>query len=323
MDLFINNEKTMFELENEKNVFELIFGLSEILSKAEPKQFITKIILDEKEYSFADEDKLKDFLLNNLKKVEIETSDIYGVTIISLEQINNFLKLLEEIFINNQEKELISGLNEYVVWMKKGVNQIVKLFFNKENELEDEIKFYGKCDALSVLITNINKKDTRENALVIVDELKKYLDNIKNILIAAFKLPDKEYIFQSLKNLVENIEEIIPKLEKVTLLFQSGDDKESMNIVKSLTEILEKGINLFVLFKETFKLNMDNYVVKESDFETFFKSVTEHLKQLMSAIENKDSVMIGDLLEYEFIPNLGEIKSILLKIEEDTFNKIN
>ena len=112
-------------------------------------------------------------------------------------------------------------------------------------------------------------------------------------------------------------------METIPVLFQSGQDKETMNIIQNLTDILEKGISLFILFKEKFNLHMDKYTVKEVSFEEFFKTVTEHLKQLMEAMQNNDSVMIGDLLEYEFIPNFNEIKSILLKIEEEAFNKIN
>ena len=39
----------------------------------------------------------------------------------------------------------------------------------------------------------------------------------------------------------------------------------------------------------------------------------------MTSIENKDSIMISDLLEYEFIPNVEEIKSILTKIKNEAF----
>ena len=61
MELYINSEKTMFEIENEKNSFDIIQALSEIFSKQNIKQFITKITINEKEYSFADEEKLKIF----------------------------------------------------------------------------------------------------------------------------------------------------------------------------------------------------------------------------------------------------------------------
>ena len=55
----------------------------------------------------------------------------------------------------------------------------------------------------------------------------------------------------------------------------------------------------------------------------FFKTITSHLKELMDSIQNNDSVTIGDLLEYEFLPNLSEIKKLLIKIKEEAFTKIN
>jgi hypothetical protein len=149
------------------------------------------------------------------------------------------------------------------------------------------------------------------------------INNIKNWLVKTYRLPDNKVIFKDIEGLISDIDTIIPKLENVPVLFQTGEDKEIMQIIQGLTDILEKSINLFVLFKESLKIHMDKYSVKEVSFEEFFKTITEHLKQLMNAIRSNDSVMVGDLLEYEFVPNLEEIKNILVKIKDEAFEKIN
>ena len=43
----------------------------------------------------------------------------------------------------------------------------------------------------------------------------------------------------------------------------------------------------------------------------------------MSAIENKDSVMIGDLVEYEFLPNIEEMKELLGELKNRLLNQIS
>jgi predicted transcriptional regulator len=96
-----------------------------------------------------------------------------------------------------------------------------------------------------------------------------------------------------------------------------------MNVIQSLSVILEDSIEMFILFKETFKLHMDKFTVKEVSFEEFFKTITSKLKELIEAIERKDSVMISDLLEYEFIPNVEEILKIMNKIKTEAFEKVN
>jgi hypothetical protein len=324
MELYINSEKMDFELENEKNSFDVVNSLSELFSKTEPKQFITKISIDEKEYSFADEEKLKSVNIDNVKKIEVEVNDLFGITTLSFEQIGGFLELLSEVFKNKKRDENSKNINEYVLWMKQGISQIIKLFYGKENQFKEEKSFYENCDGLIKILSSGNSFESiSEEAALVIEMLKGDLKDIKNMLIHNFKLPDRDYIIENINVVVKNIDEILPKLESIPILFQNGEDRESMNIIQNLTEILEKSINLFLLFKETFKLHMDKYTVKEVSFEEFFNIVTDHLKQLMDAIQNKDSVMIGDLLEYEFVPNLNEVKSILTKVYEEAFVKVN
>ena len=58
-------------------------------------------------------------------------------------------------------------------------------------------------------------------------------------------------------------------------------------------------------------------------FDSFFDSLTEKLHELVSAIENKDSVMIGDLVEYEFLPNIEEMKELLGELKNRLLNQIS
>jgi len=122
---------------------------------------------------------------------------------------------------------------------------------------------------------------------------------------------------------MDNINKIIPSLGNVSLLFQTGEDTDAMNVIQALSVILEDSIEMFILFKETFKLHLDKFTVKEVSFEEFFKAITSKLKDLIDAIQRKDSVMISDLLEYEFIPNIEEIQHIMNKIKSEAFEKVN
>ena len=327
MELYINSEKTMFEIENEKNSFDIVHALSDIFAKQKSKEFITKIIINDIEFSFADEEKLKKFSFDKISKLEIETSDIYGITILSLDQIKNFISLLFNIYSKKEANDVLKNMEDYIVWMKKGISQIFNIFPEKEKTSDKEKDFNDKCDNLIEIISknnngNLSESQT-EKILAVINNLNEDLTDIRKWLIETYKLPDREFIQNNLKKTINDIDVILPKLETIPVLFQSGEDKETMNIIQTLTDILEKSISMFILFKETFKLHMDKFTVKEVTFELFFKTITDHLKQLMDALQNNDSVMIADLLEYEFIPNLNEIKSILLKIEEEAFNKIN
>lgn len=319
-----------FELENEENAFDVVNAIMDFAAGSTPQHFITKIIIDKNEYSLANEENMKNIKIDKIKKMMFETQDLYEVTNLSINQIENFIKLLNEIFNKNEWDLSTEKINDSIEWMKKGVEQIVNIFAPKENYLkEQEKKFSESCDKLLTYISKIKSsndsfvKDEVEKIINLNNELDLIMSNIKNWLVKTYRLPDNKVIYTDIEKLINDIDSIMPKLENVPVLFQTGEDKETMEIVQLLTDILEKSINLFVLFKESLKIHLDKYTVKEVSFDEFFKTITAHLNQLMDAMKNNDSVMVGDLLEYEFVPNLEEIKNILIKIKDEAFEKIN
>lgn len=330
MDIYINDEKINFELENEKNALEIITGIGEFATKSDPQQFITGIFIDSKEYSFADEKGLSKLLINQIKNIKVETTDIFGITILSINQIEKFLLLLTDIIEGSKWDNGYEKISESMDWMREGINQIVSIFGTEQNNLLNEkVAFYSAFEKLNKILFNLTKSaypldtETKNQAIEAKNSMKTNLSNIKNYLYSVNKIFDKEIILDNINKIIDEIEGIIPKLENVPILFQSGEDQESMEVIKKLTNILEHSIGVFVIFKENSKLHLDKFTVREVSFEEFFHILTDHLKELMTAIENKDSIMIGDLLEYEFVPNIEEIRNILVKIKNEAFVKAN
>ncbi|MBN2544378.1 MAG: hypothetical protein JXB50_01190 [Spirochaetes bacterium] len=329
MDIYINDEKINFKLENEKNASDIINALNEYSANLKPQHFITQIYINDNEYSFTDDKNLKKIEINQIKNLKIEISNIYEITEMSIKQIEKFLILLKNLLTEKKPSDNSEKIKESIDWMKDGINQISMIFDSKDEKiLEHKNNFLTNCENLNNFFNefniNVNTDKTKINsALLYLNNLDNSLSNIKNWLIKNFKIPNTEYIINSLDNLIDEIDKIVPKLENVALLYQTGEDSQTMDIIQNLANILEKSISLFIVFKESFKIKLDKYSFKEVNFDTYFKTITDHLKMLMEAIQNKDFVVISDLLEYEFVPNIEEIKKILLKIKEEAFTKAN
>lgn len=330
MDIYINNEKIEFVLENEKNAMDIVNGVADFASKSATQQFITFISIDGQEFSFADEKKLSEIKLDKIQIMKIDTTDIFGISILSVSQIERFLILITDIIEGSAWDDSFKKICESMDWMKEGVNQIVSIFGNEQNVLlNNKISFYSAFDKLNNIFSDISPEkypfspEIKNQAIELKDLMFTIIGNIKNHINALGKTFDKEVVMNNIQTLLEEIDEILPKLANVPVLFQTGDDTEAMNIIKKLANILEKSISIFVIFKENSTLHLDKYTVREVGFEEFFNTLTGHLKELMTSIENKDSIMIGDLLEYEFVPNIEEIKNILAKIMQEAFVKVN
>ncbi|MBN1682657.1 hypothetical protein JW865_03795, partial [Candidatus Bathyarchaeota archaeon] len=121
MEIYINEEKMNFELENENNAFDVVNAIMDFAASSTPQHFITKIIIDKNEYSLANEENMKNIKIDKIKKMMFETQDLYEVTNLSITQIENFIKLLNEIFKKNEWDISIEKINDSIDWMKKGV----------------------------------------------------------------------------------------------------------------------------------------------------------------------------------------------------------
>jgi hypothetical protein len=331
MELFINNEKASFVLENESNSYEIVKAVGDITAKMVPQQFIANVIIDDQEYNFDDEEKLKKINIKDIKSIHISTNDIYGIINLTLSQIEKFLDILKGISEDKNFQKKSLEIKDSVEWMNNGINKILQIFSieNLEKIKEDKKLFADKSLELSKIFNDASAPDfemdnkVRKEAENCISSLFYALRKIKKYLVFTCNLPDKEFVLENINNLLNNINKIIPALGNVSLLFQTGEDNDAMNVIQSLSVILEDSIEMFILFKETFNLHLDKFTVKEVSFEEFFKAITSKLKELINAIERKDSVMISDLLEYEFIPNIEEIQLIMNKIKTEAFEKVN
>lgn len=330
MEIYINGENIPFELESEKSARDVVAGINEYASNSTPQLFITSIFVDGKEYSYADDKGLAAISIEDIGQLAVETADLKGITLISIEQIEKYLTFVSSVLGKTEWESSFAKVHESIEWMKDGVEQIIGIYANQHSSLtlmksnfeSKYLELYGFFSTLSEDMFPISD-ERREAVFVVVAEIQSILKQLKRVVSQTYIKPENDVIHQNIGDVVTMIDEMIPKLSNVPVLFQTGEDQKAMELIRSLASIIEKSIGLFIVFKETLNLYLDSYVDSADSFEDFFNIITELLKELMSAIENSDTVMMGDLVEYEFIPNLEEIKAILLKVKNEALSSVN
>ena len=104
------------------------------------------------------------------------------------------------------------------------------------------------------------------------------------------------------------------KIKDISVAFQSGKDKEAAALIATLADLLDAmctTIKQTAYFPNEFE-SEDGEAAKE--FETFFSEITPILSDLQQAQESNDTVLMGDLAEYEISPRLAAISETLRKI---------
>ena len=329
MDVYVNNEVLPIELEGEKTAFEVIRGIVDFFAKEEQPQFVTKILIDGTEYSYADDESLKAIEIDSINKIEFEFKDIIGVSKLSIEQILLYIDLLKQYVLQNTWNDFFSNIEESLDWIEDGMAQIMEIFSQKQEIISIKAIFTEELAELKKKVANLSDNifplevDVIQGIIVTCEKLGVVISKVFQLLDLGFTGNAQESIVLRITEVLPLYESLIPALPEVSTLLQKACDKEAMEIIQKLTTLIDSTISIFLVSKNQDSNIFESLEINGMSFDSFFDSLTEKLHELVSAIENKDSVMIGDLVEYEFLPNIEEMKELLGELKNRLLNQIS
>jgi hypothetical protein len=102
----------------------------------------------------------------------------------------------------------------------------------------------------------------------------------------------------ALLSIKEKIYDITARLEVLSLNMQMGKDREATETVFMFSETAEKLFRIIPLVPAA---------ANDAELRAFFEEFTGVLKEFLSAYKAEDSVLAGDLAEYEVSPRLIEL----------------
>lgn len=151
------------------------------------------------------------------------------------------------------------------------------------------------------------------------DEFEFYLeDNIKFIEeVKVIMLSTKDMIKDNLSTIDEYLERAIPIINNLADKFYREPNVEDWDQIGDLTEGIGFIFHSLESIDSMENLNdiLPNYQVW-NEYVREAKSISEVLEELNSAMENGDTVLVGDLLSYEIVPvfeNMKEKLDVLTK----------
>ena len=100
--------------------------------------------------------------------------------------------------------------------------------------------------------------------------------------------------------LVNNISQ---RMEEFPLDMQTGKDQRAAETIRFFSQISGKLFRIFFMYK-TEGLSVDTFVIDERPAKTFIEEFNSALRELSDAYENRDTVLAGDIAEYELAPRL-------------------
>ena len=245
--------------------------------------------------------------------------------------VNDILKSLEEEFEKNGQsidKILINGKDCNASNMEKNLSLEIKDVDSISVYTSPLYKlYYIALSGIKNLLNNGNAKSTEAD----VKETEQDFSYIKSVDpekadVLAKLFEEKQYekaqvLIDSTLGFLENpftsilqtkkrIEIILPKVEEIPVLFQTGKDKEIIQNVAAFSELIATLLETIRLVNKIkiFPLSKN---IGDKTIPEFLEEYNNTLSELINSIQTGDTVLTGDLAEYEIVPKTKELLDLI------------
>jgi hypothetical protein len=208
---------------------------------------------------------------------------------LNLQTVLEYLDILtQSIVTKNRDRlgDLLSGFSALT-------ESLGKHFPNSEQLLQAMVSLFGSSQAEQVVAW---PDETREQALKLIELVYSQV---------SFRLQEYQDPMAALKTLTEALTVCIEEVSDISILLQTGKDRQAMDTIVRFSELSQDLVRLVAsIFPEN----------SNKDLQDFFKELGGVLSELLEAFEARDSVLIGDLMEYEIAPRLERLQTILQEL---------
>lgn len=115
-----------------------------------------------------------------------------------------------------------------------------------------------------------------------------------------------------LVSLASRLEPMAVSLEDLPLVLQTGKDAQAAATLADFAALASKLFRLVPLLKHR-GIDLGDTPVDGNDFRSYIEELGTALKELISAYEGGDAVLVGDLAEYELAPRLRSLANALAR----------
>ena len=186
--------------------------------------------------------------------------------------------------------------------------QKVDVQLEDEQTIGDVLKsFESTCEENQAAVIGISVDGKQITADLFDAEASKPLGKDTKFEFSIVTVNDIKASFAKLSELFD---ELASQMEGVPVALQSGKNKEVSTSIAKLADSIDQFCHIATLaslFPDTFT----NSQLNGANIKDFFADFSPILKDFEDALQNNDTVMLGDLSEYEICPRLKEISKAL------------
>ncbi len=291
MEIRINNETVDFTLEHEKVLGEVVDGIGEWL--AINGFTMTSIRKDSKNLKLGERLEWQDDPIEEISSIDITALHPTDLTVEKLTAAIQYLDLIKE------EGDLASPV---VADLLKGVDDVSQMIDDAVlSERTGDDTFGSRFKALAYATGILSGNTSTER----FDDFLNYVSELEVVLRSRFReLTDP---VTELRACVPLLRQVLEQTGDIAVLLQTGEDAKAIGQIIRFLEVSQKMLRLIHNLGEQAVVDLPGLTVDGVPVGEFAAGLNGYLIELSEAIEAGDTVLTGDLLEYEIGPRLNAL----------------
>ncbi len=301
MKLLINNQNVNFTLENEKNLGDVVAGINKWLKGSGFN--ITDLRIDDEPLNLEEKETWQGRSIDSIDTLYVNVKHITELRIANLETVLQYLNLLKKA-IQDENRALYSELVPGFPFM---LESLKNNFLIETNNVESDT-FPGNEILHPIPIEKITQLEEQEKS-----EYLKRIKIIEESLVTAIR--DIENPKESLNTLTEELKKASEGISEVSILLQTGRDREAMGNIIKFSNLTGRLFRILSSLSSSGVVNINELKIGNKSSKEFYEELNSNLKELIEAFKTNDSVLIGDLLEYEIAPRIEMLIALAREIQ--------
>lgn len=303
MRITINDQTVDYTLEDETNLFEVLVSLR-VLVEAEGYTVISART-PLRELDLSAEADLKDIPISAVDVLHVQAESIIEKEHRDLAALSEFFKVLRNGIVAENPVAVKKVLENYP-YVQRGLDAVLE----RNGVVSGEVSAAALDDLLSKagLVENGTVEGEKR------EQLLAFLDALQSVL--SSRMREMETPGEELTRAASDLSRSIEQLNEVSVMLQTGRDAEAMQAILDFVELSTKIIRLYPILKQTGGIDFTKVVVDDVSFPDFYAEFNGILSELIDAFTSEDSVLIGDLLEYEISPRLEKLRAYITLLTE-------
>jgi hypothetical protein len=298
VEVLVNEQRIDVQLENERTLGEVVQGIRNWLQ--DMNLYITDLQVDRASHHLDDEATWAARNISDVDQIEIVALPPWEVRLNGYRILHNYVATLADALENGELADARELLGEFP-YVRRHLSDVVSDVFGRAEETTLDTVASAARDVVDNDPANVPDSEA-------VTSLR-HITTILDSRIRELATPHQEA-----RKTEQALRGTLTELEEVSILLQTGEEQRAMSLIVRFSELVERLLRVLGAVESRYGGDPAAGSTGASLRERT-DTLRSNLEELIQAFGDKDTVLIGDLVEYDILPTVEELLTLVPKAD--------